>query len=439
MADTAFTLSRTRAVNGRMGFFVLAFIAGLAIRLFFLPYNGTVDVSTLLGYGQYASQVGLAHAYFGDYFPIEWWIFELVWKGAHDLGVSQFVAFRLVNLAADIGCFALLIAILRKWRRSPSWALLYWLHPYFLVIAWLGYVDAQELFFALVALLILSRPSTPRVWLLAGVPLGIVLLMKPQGAELVAFLVLLLVIYVLKYRALTTRVRDMLLILIAPCLVLVFASVYFAIAGDHSLTFLAGTMAGTPQVQSSLNAQMPNLWLPVAVALWKGSTSVAAVHSGFGYVSPTPGVQAVAGSITAALLIAAAFVASRTNESPAAARVLSLWAMCTAVVPITFTEAHENHFFLAAVLLSVVCAISRSRRLAVVLSSFLLLQAANLFLLYGFGDNHLSVGWVKGAIKLYTAGWASVVAILSVALFVLLSIRTVQAVRAGLSVGTTRP
>ena len=114
MADSALAVGRTRAINARAGLFVLAFVAGLAIRLVFLPYEGTSDMRTLLGYGQHAAQVGLAHAYFGDYFPIEWWIYELVWKGAHHLGINQFVVFRLVNLVADIGCFALLVAILRQ-------------------------------------------------------------------------------------------------------------------------------------------------------------------------------------------------------------------------------------------------------------------------------------------------------------------------------------
>jgi hypothetical protein len=251
--------------------------------------------------------------------------------------------------------------------------------------------------------------------------------MKPQGAELVVFLVLLLVIYVLKYRALTTRVRDMLLILVAPCLLFVIASVYLAIAGDESLTFLAKSMGNTSQVQPAVNAQMPNIWLPVAVALRKGTEPYPAV-------TPTPLVQAVAGFVTAALLIAAAFVSSRTNKSFAATGVLSLWALGAAIVPMTFTEAHENHFFLAAALLSVVGAVSRCRRLAVVLSLFLFLEAANLFLLYGFGSNHLSAaGWVRTARLHYTTGWQIAVAILSVAVFVPLIIRTARVVRAGLS------
>ena len=172
------------------------------------------------------------------------------------------------------------------------------------------------------------------------------------------------------------------------------------------------------------------------------AAALAKTPSLFFAVRPTPLLQAVAGSVTAALLIAAALVSSRSSEPFAAARVLSLWAMGAAIVPMTFTNAHENHFFLAAALLILVYAISHCKRLAVVLTCFLFVQAVNLFLDYGFGHNHLSAaGWVKGAIHDYRTrtGWAIAVAILSVAVFIPLSIRTVRAVRAGLSVGITRP
>ena len=50
----------------------------------------------------------------------------------------------------------MLVLLLRRWGASVWWALLYWLHPYFLSLFWLGYIDAPVGFFVL-----LGRFSSP--------------------------------------------------------------------------------------------------------------------------------------------------------------------------------------------------------------------------------------------------------------------------------------
>jgi hypothetical protein len=404
--------------------FGLAFLAGLAVRLVFLPYVGTSDMTTFLGWGADAAHIGLAQAYNGNYFPLQWWIFEEIWRAAHAWHVNPIVMLRLVNLIFDIGCFALLVVILRKWNRSALWALVYWLHPYFLALAWLGYVDVQGLFFTLAVLALLSGPATRRRWLLAGLPLGAALLMKPQDAELLVFLVLLLLVDLARARSFTSVVRDGLLLLVAPSFLFVAVSVYLALAGDESITYLTHTYITPSQLGPSLSAQMPNLWLPVAEALKTGSDE--------NLVQGPLIIHLSAALLTGSLLIATAAICSRVKGAFAAAQIFPLWALSAALVPMVFTEAHENHFFLAAVLLTLMAALQRDRILIALLSSLLFVQFTNLFLHYGFGANHLTTGWVNRLISHYdgTTAWATVDAVLSVALFAAVAVRVVQAILA---------
>ena len=101
--------------------------------------------------------------------------------------------------------------------------------------------------------------------------------------------------------------------------------------------------------------------------------------------------------------------------------VLLLFGLGAAILPMTMTRAHENHFFLAASLLVPICALLRSSLLTMVAVLFLAVQFINLFGLYLFGSNNLSTS--PAVVKFrdwYSSDVRMVLAFASVGLFVAL-------------------
>ena len=166
--------------NQRQVAFLGALVLGLAVRLIFFHRGGTFDVDQWSSWGQAVNNQGLLSAYAGGLYPIQWAIFGLVAELATNLGASFAELLKATNLVFDVGNLTLLIVLLRRCGLAPEWALFYWLGPYFVVIGWLGYVDAQMTFFVLSALVLLrTRPSAAR-GAVAGIPFAVALLMKPK-------------------------------------------------------------------------------------------------------------------------------------------------------------------------------------------------------------------------------------------------------------------
>src|SRR5262245_28014231 len=82
--------------------FAVAVAVGLAIRVADLPYEGTHDMDTYSAWGTDVASRGLAAAYGGTYFPLEWQIFGWAAAAAPRLGVSLIFLLKLVNLAFDV-------------------------------------------------------------------------------------------------------------------------------------------------------------------------------------------------------------------------------------------------------------------------------------------------------------------------------------------------
>ena len=77
---------------------------------------------------------------------------------------------KAITLAFDIGCLALLVVLLRTWRLDERYSLIYWIHPYFLVLFILGYVDPHLGFCILACIVIVARWPGREGFLAAGVP-----------------------------------------------------------------------------------------------------------------------------------------------------------------------------------------------------------------------------------------------------------------------------
>jgi hypothetical protein len=140
-----------------------------------------------VGWGADTNARGLAAAYHGDYFPLSYQTFQLPAALGDHSSVSATVWLKIIMLIFDIGCFAALVALLRRWNASPRLALAYWLQPYFMVLSWLGYVDFEMGFFMLLAIVILAYGSSSWVAALtAGLPLAVDVMLKSSSLQPVA-------------------------------------------------------------------------------------------------------------------------------------------------------------------------------------------------------------------------------------------------------------
>jgi hypothetical protein len=134
----------------------------------------------------------------------------------------------------------------------------------------------------------------------------------------------------------------------------------------------------------ALTAQMPNIWYLVAdFYVGKGEPITSVVEP--------DAFHALAAVLTAGLLFfVAALLARDAAGRPFSVTALLLFAAGAALLPMVMTRAHENHFFLAAVLAVLVVAKLRDRTLTILVNALLAIQAVHLFGLYGLGENRIT-------------------------------------------------
>jgi hypothetical protein len=360
----------------------ILFAVGLLFRLAVLGVEGTNDMRAVLGWGDGVRQSGLVAEYHGIYFPFAYLIFAGV-SWLRDLfGVSGFAVLKAVTLASDVGAFLCLVHLLRAWGLDRRYALIYWLHPFFLSAFELGYIDAHLAVCVLATLVLLLNP-TPLRTIAAGVPLGFGLLMKPQMIPIVG----MTIVFALLVMVLTRSLRplpQLVRLILAPACLLVGVSVYFALDGANISTVAFSYKPSELAHQSAgLTGNMLNIWYPVAALAREGSQPV--------YDVARPAAANTVGAISGiALLLAGAIVVARRHRALTTVALLELWALTAAVVPLVLTHAHENHFFLAGTLGALIVARRGDARLTVLLCALLAVQFVNLFLLYGLGLTHLT-------------------------------------------------
>jgi len=354
------------------------------LRVLMLPHRGVFDMDAYVRWGTAALETGLAHAYIGVYFPLQYQIFEAAVALSRWLHVDPIVVLKAVNLAFDAGNCALLAALLRRRGLSPAYALLYWLHPWFLVVFDLGYADFHFVFFLLLTLWLLERGGeTASRYAAAGVPFAAALLMKPQALmPAVAFAVYAAV------RWSRTRRADA-FFLFLPALVLGAAyEAYFTVAllaesGWLAAGVLPGWYLHTTSVMPVLTANMPNAWYPVAYALRQPGQDIFWVKS---TIEVVPHVEIRYAALLAVLALAGGYAwraATSAHLTRGAERLRSLLTFVAVIVPAFMTSAHENHFFLPAVLLVPVLASPVPLLARAAIHAALMIQAVNLEGTYG--------------------------------------------------------
>jgi hypothetical protein len=382
------TLSRAaatkRSLLRRHWRYAALVLLGLGIRLLFLPYLGTHDIDTILSWGRDVIDVGLPHAYTGIYFPVEWQLSTAAVHASREFDVSGIASLKAITLSFDLGAVALLGLLLRTWRLDGSYALIYWVHPYFVLLLILGYVDAHVGFSVLACLLILARWPGPRGFLAAGFPLALAFMMKPQAIVLLAAIPILVLLAVLLNPARRRENLQPLLLLIAPLAIFAAYSLYFDRSGAGLLTIAdTYTPSELARQSPSLTARMTNIWYPVALALREDGAPIWTVTEPtvLNSISQLAAIVALIGSL-AVLARARAVIGSR--------EVLFAFLFAALIVPMIATHAHENHLYLALLLSIPVAAGRADRRLMWPLQGLLAAQFLNLLGVYGLGDNELT-------------------------------------------------
>jgi hypothetical protein len=308
---------------------------------------------------------------------------------ARTFDVTMITALKAVNLAFDTGMLLVLIALLKHWKLPVAYALIYWLHPYFIVTSWLGYADFLPGFFVVLSLLLVARARTTVTVALAGLPLGIAAAMKPQPILLVAMLGGFVLVSTIRTRRVDTDPSGNVVRAAALMIgsVLVFAGYWlFFVANGKSASFLVRAYLEIgDDAKAAFTGNMPNIWYPVADIYAKRGQVIAEVYE--------PRIfHTVAALVTIAVLVfVVTRIARRADRVSFPHTVVFLFIAGVAVLPMLMTRAHENHFFLAGTLGVLVVAHERDRLLTVLLNALLATQAFHLVGLYGLGENRRSL------------------------------------------------
>jgi hypothetical protein len=399
------------------------FAVGLLLRVLMLPYKGTFDMDANAAWGRAVVHDGLAHAYAGGYFPLAYQVFGAVEWLASRLGVDAIPVYKAANLAFDVGTFWVLVALLRQSRGGPLFALLYWLHPWFLSVFSLGYVDSHFTFFVLLWLWLVRDATTAGQYFVAGIPLALAVMLKPQAVLPAAS--------VLAY--LWFKRRDQTIgqtaYVLAPA-VLVFAAyeLYFAAAlfperGIDALRLLPASYVRIGSIQPVLTAHMPNIWYVVAYVL-PGGQDLWNVSSKM-HLLPFVQARFFALVVTLAAITWYAHLLAGTRSSrPNGSPFFYLTAFTSLAVPMLMTSAHENHLFLATVLMIALLASGPGRMAAAAIHGTLILQCLNLELIYGLNSVAMNLR------DAYTADVRLAVAMISVVLSGVIAWRLYAAVAA---------
>jgi len=358
--------------------FWVAIASGLIIRYLSLQYMGIFDMTVYHEWGLNALKEGLNKAYQGTYFPFQYQIFEAGAFLSLKLNIDFFTIYKLINLLFDIGNLVVLYLIFRKINVSKNYLLLYWLHPWFLLMFSQGYVDFQFTFFILCSILFAFK-ATSRSYLIAGIFLGFAFLMKPQ----VQVIILSIFIYSLYVYVKEKEVKQF-SIFIFSIILFIDYSLYFFITTGNPFRLLRNYV----DIGSSLplTANFLNGWFPVAYYLKEPGSAIYSVtddinisHIGFRTI-------AILSLLTMIFLFIRRIYKNNTDHGINYNYFL-IAGFSTFIFPFVMTSAHENHLFLATVILIPVLAKTKNLLVRVSIHILLILQCINLYGYYGYGEN----------------------------------------------------
>jgi len=358
--------------------FWAAILAGLVLRYMSLSYMGIFDMATYHQWGLSAFKDGLTNSYEGIYYPFQYQLFELGAWLSIKLNTEYFIIYKLINLLFDCGNLIVLYLIFKKINVSKYYLLLYWLHPWFLIMFTQGYCDFQFTFFIL-CFILFSFKATSRNYLIAGIFFGFALLMKPQ----VQVIALSLFIYGL-FQYFKNRDIKTLYIFVFPAILFIDYSLYFFVRSGNPFRLLR-TFVDVGGAMP-LTANFLNGWFPIAYYLntpgdpiYSITDNIMISNTSFKFIA-----------LLTLLLLICLFVHKIIKNNYVNKIDYTLFLVTgfsTFIFPFVMTSAHENHLFLATVLFIPVLGKVKNLFVKLSIHVLLILQCINLYGFYGYGEN----------------------------------------------------
>ena len=362
--------------------FWAAILAGLVLRYMSLSYMGIFDMATYHQWGLSAFKDGLTNSYEGIYYPFQYQLFELGAWLSIKLNTEYFIIYKLINLLFDCGNLIVLYLIFKKINVSKYYLLLYWLHPWFLIMFTQGYCDFQFTFFIL-CFILFSFKATSRNYLIAGIFFGFALLMKPQ----VQVIALSLFIYGL-FQYFKNRDIKTLYIFVFPAILFIDYSLYFFVRSGNPFRLLR-TFVDVGGAMP-LTANFLNGWFPIAYYLNTPGDPIYSITDNI-MISNTS-FKSIA-LLTLLLLICLFVYKLNKNKNNYINKIdynlFLVTVFSTFIFPFVMTSAHENHLFLATVLLIPILGKVKNLVIKLSIHIILLLQCINLYGFYGYGENKI--------------------------------------------------
>jgi len=366
----------------------LGLILSVLLKGFFLSLDGNADMLQYRMWGDAVLDKGLADAYRGIYFPLQWQLFAICsWLARNFNFLHWTLPFKAMNLIFDIGCFWVLVLLLKRHKLNPLYALLYCLHPWFIVNFSQGFVDSQSMFFVLLPLLILrENGNTFKRYFAAGIPLACAFLMKPQ-----IMLIIAAIGFYLVWAWYKTRCWRQFAIII-PVIVLYAAyMIYFSFSvreytAAQNITIpgfllLPFTYVVIGMTFPCLTASMSNMWYPIAYCLKQPGAPVYSVNY--------PGVTLIVSMLTVcAIIVFSVYLARKYQNALTSEALFFIVTFVSLLVPFFMTSAHCNHPFVATVALIVMLAKHhRNKVFSYAFHSMLILLFCATFARYGWGPS----------------------------------------------------
>ena len=358
--------------------FWAAILAGFFLRYVSLSYMGIFDMATYHEWGLHSFKDGLIAAYQGIYYPFQYQLFELGAGLSIKLNTDYFIIYKLINLLFDCGNLIVLFLIFKKINVSKYYLLLYWLHPWFLIMFTQGYCDFQFTFFILCFILFTLKAS-PGNYLIAGIFLGFAFQMKPQ----VQIIILSLFIYCL-FQYFKNRDIKTLHIFVFPAILFIDYSLYFFIRSGNPFRLLKTFIdIGSPM---PLTANFLNGWFPIAYYLNTPGDPIYSITDDIVVANTSLRTFALLTLLVLICLFIYKLIQSN-HDNKISYNLFLITGFSTFIFPFIMTSAHENHLFLATVLLIPV--LGKTKNLLVKLSIHLLLilQCINLYGFYGYAES----------------------------------------------------
>lgn len=391
---------------------LIGFLTGLIIRYFMLFYKGVFDMDAYSDWGKRTLEHGLVKGYGGIYFPFQYQIFELCAWIAMRSGSSLITVLKSSNLIFDLGTFLFLLLLLKRQQSNPVYALLYWLHPWFLSVFSLGYIDFQFTFFVVLSLYCL-RGDTDGDYLLSGIPLGVAFVMKPQAQ----ILVVVAFFYAICRYARTRTIRP-LGMLVGPVSLFLGYEAYFTTSSFSELRkafyVLPETYVNVTNVFPCLTAQMLNIWYPIAYSLKRPGDPIYSVSDQI-LLLPHFSARWTAATIVLVVLAFHVLRVERDVKATIGNKFIRMFGVATLLVPFIMTSAHENHLFLGSIFLVLFIATDFPPSFKLAAHILLAIQFLNIYGLYGEHPSGIALFLRRG----YSEQLAVVYSLISTFCFVL--------------------